>query len=155
MTGRPGAWAWLFPLTYLFHAAEELLGGVGFPAWVSELAGVSVSPGLFLRLNAMFFAGMVAVVWIARTVPGAGWILVTLAVSVAVNGVLHFAGTILTGSYSPGVVTGLLLWVPLGLFVLRAMRSRLPRPAFALAGLAGIALQGLVSMVLLRSAGAR
>jgi hypothetical protein len=98
---------------------------------------------------------MVAAVGVSRSAPGAGWIVVTLAVSVALNGVLHLAGTVLTRSYSPGVVTGLLLWVPLGLFALRRMRPRLPRPAFAAAGLAGIALQGLVSMLLLRSAGTR
>jgi hypothetical protein len=98
---------------------------------------------------------MAAVVGIARWTPGAGWILVTLAVSVALNGLLHLAGTIFTRSYSPGVVTGLLLWVPLGLFALRRMRPRLSRPAFAAAALAGIALQGLVSLLLFQSGRAR
>jgi hypothetical protein len=153
--GRPGPWVWLFPLTYLFHAAEELWGGVGFPAWVSAFAGISVAPELFLRLNAMFLMGMVAVVFLARAVPGAGWIVVTLAVSVALNGLLHVAGTLLTRSYSPGVVTGLVLWVPLGLFAARSMRARLSFPVFRLACLGGIGLQAVISMLLLRSGGSR
>jgi hypothetical protein len=128
---------------------------VGFPAWVSAFAGISVTPELFLRLNAMFLMGMVAVVFLARSVPGAGWIVVTLAVSVALNGLLHLAGTLLTRSYSPGVVTGLLLWVPLGLFAARSMRGRLSFPVFLLACLGGVALQAMVSMLLLRSVGSR
>jgi Protein of unknown function with HXXEE motif len=103
----------------------------------------------------MFFLGMVAAVFLARYVPEAAWIVVSLAVSVALNGLLHLAGTILTRSYSPGVVTGLLFWVPLGLFALRSMRARLASPVFRLACLGGFGLQAMVSMVLLRSAGSR
>ena len=144
---------WLFPLTYLFHVAEELRGG--FPAWVSGFAGISVTPELFLRLNAMFFVGMVAAVFLTRYAPGAGWIAVTLAVSIAANGLLHLAGTILTRSYSPGVVSGVLLWVPLGVFSLRSMRARLSRVAFRLACLGGVGLQMMVFLILLRSGASR
>lgn len=144
---------WLFPLTYLIHAAEELRGG--FPAWVSRIAGISVTPELFLRFNAMFFVGMVAAVLLARYVPGAGWIAVTLAVSIAVNGLFHLAGTIVTRSYSPGVVTGVLLWVPFGVFALSRMRARLSRAVFLFACLGGVGLQVMVSMILLRSGASR
>lgn len=103
----------------------------------------------------MFFVGMVAAVVLARYVPGAGWIAVTLAVSIAANGLLHLAGTILTRSYSPGVVSGVLVWVPLGVFALRSMRARLPRAVFRLACLGGVGLHGMVFLILLRSGASR
>ena len=140
-------------MTYLIHAAEELRGG--FPGWVSGLAGISVTPELFLRLNTIFFAGMVAAVFLARYLPGAGWIAVTLAVSVALNGLLHLASTILTRSYSPGVVSGVLVWIPLGVFALRSMRARLPRAVFLFAFLGGVGLQVMVSLILLGSGASR
>ena len=99
----------------------------------------------------MFFAGMVASVFLARYLPGAGWIAVTLAVSIAANGLLHLAGTILTRTYSPGVFSGTLLWIPLGVFALRSMRARLTRSVFRLACLGGVALQVMVCLILLRS----
>ena len=103
----------------------------------------------------MFFAGMVAAVFLARYLPGAGWLAVALAVSVALNGLLHLASTILTRSYSPGVVSGVLVWVPLGAFALRSMRARLPRAVFLLACMGGVALQVMVSLILYRSAASR
>lgn len=120
---------------------------------MSRIAGIEASPELFLRLNAVFCTVMVAAVFLARSFPGAEWIVVTLAAAVALNGLLHLAGTILTRSYSPGVVTGVLLWVPLGLLALRSMRARLSLPVFGLACLGGVGLQAMVSILLLRSAG--
>jgi hypothetical protein len=46
------------------------------------------------------------------------WSLPALGTIVLLNGILHVIGSIVTRSYSPGVVTGLLCWIPLGGFTL-------------------------------------
>lgn len=118
-------WTWLFPTTYVAHIAEEYWGGPGFPAWVSQFANIPLSVELFLWLNAVGLAGMIICVLIARTNPGTAGLLICLATVELVNGILHTVLSVLTASYSPGAVTGLLLWVPLGM----AGLSRLRRPA--------------------------
>jgi len=55
------------------------------------------------------------------------WVAPALGVVGATNGLGHLAGSALTRSYSPGVVSGAALWAPLGLLTLRRARRDLPR----------------------------
>ena len=48
-----------------------------------------------------------------------------------INAVLHALATWRYGAYSPGTVSGLLIYVPMGIVVLREMRSYLSMSAFA------------------------
>lgn len=144
-----GPWVWLFPATYLFHIAEELWGGEGFPEWVSRFAAVTLTREEFLRINVGFWVAMTAAVFIVRRAASADWIVATLATLVTVNGFLHLAGSAVTGTYSPGLVTGVLLWVPLGIFALKSLRARLGLGTFWPACLGGLGLQAMASLGLL------
>jgi len=66
------------------------------------------------------------------------WPLSTLGAVVLLNGLVHLAGSILTRSYSPGLVTGLLIWLPLGGFTLWFERRNASRRAFLGGTLAGV-----------------
>lgn len=108
---------WLFPLTYVLHLGEEYWGGEGFPAWLSRLADVSFTKQEFVTLNSFALVLMtIGATLIYRHTWR--WLLVALAGVVLINSALHLVSSVLTWTYSPGLVTGVLLWLPLGLATL-------------------------------------
>lgn len=147
---RLGRLPWLLPITYLAHVAEEYF--LGFPAWVAAVSGVRLSPERFIELNTFFFAVMGLAVLIAMAIRPARVLLVPLAAIVVVNPLLHLGGTIITGRYSPGALTGMLLWLPLGLTLLARLRRELPRAALAIGIVAGLGLHAMVMLSLFETA---
>jgi hypothetical protein len=141
-----GKWVWLFPATYLAHVAEEYWGGEGFPRWISRVAGAALSEEAFLTLNAL--AWVVMVVAIAAVARGLWrWPLVAFGLVVLLNALLHAGGSVITRSYSPGLVTGLLLWLPLGAVTLRRARREVSRRTFAVGVMAGLLAHAVVSLL--------
>lgn len=135
----------LFPVTYLVHIAEEFWGG--FPRWAAEASGFTTSVDGFLAANAFFWLAMTAAVaWVLRTASSA-WVLVALAAIVSLNSVLHLLGTVLTRSYSPGLVSAMLLWLPLGLVTLARARAALPPREFRGGVVAGVVVHALVPAI--------
>lgn len=108
-----------FPLSYAFHVIEEAWGGETFPVWASRLSGTSFTREEFIVLNGAAFAAMCLAVAAASQWPRARCIVVpTLGTIVAGNGALHVVASLWSGTYSPGVVSGVLLWLPLGAWTL-------------------------------------
>jgi hypothetical protein len=128
--------ALLLPPAVLLHVVEEWFGG--FPAWTVAVLGDGVSPERFLAVNAvglvLFTVGTLA----ALRYSGAAWLVVSFAALFIVNAVLHTLATLGWGLYSPGLITGLLVYIPLGIVVLRKSASRLPKPVFVRAILFGV-----------------
>ncbi len=141
------AWAWAFPLFYGAHIVEEGWAGIGFPHWVAEHSGRLMSQTTFLTLNTIGLLAMIVAVWAGRRWRRARWLLVSVATVTFANGVLHLLASLLTGSYSPGLLTGLLLWTPLGAFALARMRSS--ESAYRLGVATGLAVSGLVVLLAL------
>jgi hypothetical protein len=140
-------WGWLFPAAYAVHILEEWRGGEGFPAWVSRVMGAELSVERFLALNAWALAGMTLGVVLTLVFRRMRWLLVGFGAVVVVNGFAHLAASAATRSYSPGVVSGALLWLPLGLCTLRAGRANLSRRDFG-AGLAvGLLMHAVVTLL--------
>lgn len=143
--GFAGMWVWLFPLTYLAHIAEEYWGGVGFYRWIALIVGTKLSPQTFLQLNAIFWVVMTAMVAIAYRARAADWLIVALGAIVLVNGLVHTVGSAITQSYSPGLVSGLCLWIPLGSWSLRRAWQSGQRVTLRVGIAIGLLLHGLVS----------
>jgi hypothetical protein len=117
------------------HIAEEFLWPGGFAQWDREYRPWfrnSITPGLHVVMNSLLvvFAVSVALsgagkagvekagIYFRNAIPPAyatlSWLLLTaLLVS---NTVFHLVGTFQMRRYSPGVVTGVLLYVPLAVF---------------------------------------
>jgi hypothetical protein len=142
---------WLFPVTYLAHIAEEYWGDVGFPAWLSKVAGVDLPPAQFLSLNCGAWVLMVVGSVMVLKIESMRWLLISFATVVLLNGLLHLAASLVTVSYSPGLFTGLLLWVPLGALVLFGSRTSTTRRAFRAGVIVGIAIHAIVSLLALYS----
>lgn len=134
----------LLPIAVLLHQVEEWFWG--FPAWFSATLDTNLSPERFLSINALGLLIFVVGTLAAFFSPHMAWIGVSLATLVGVNGLLHGILSLVEGSYSPGTVTGLLLYVPLSAFLLRSLVRWLSRPVFVGAVVLGILLHGLAAL---------
>ncbi len=140
-------WVWLFPATYAVHIVEEYFGGEGFPAWASRHTGLSFSEPRFLAINTVALIAMLICASLVSLIPAFRLLLATLGTAVVVNGLLHLATSILTRSYSPGLVSGMLLWLPLGGSAIVASYRSIPRKQFWAAVILGVLAHLLVTAV--------
>ncbi len=145
--GLRGRWLWLFPASYAIHIAEEGLAGERFYRWIRRVTGREVSPGVFTGVNLAFEVGMVAAVRRVLAREDAAWLVPALGTITAVNGIGHLAGSAVTRSYSPGTVSGVGVWAPLGLFAVIRSKKLLPRPDWRRGIMAGMLIQGSIALV--------
>lgn len=116
-------WQWLFPFIYLIHISEEFWGGEGYIHRLLRTKGVVMTPGYFLALTGVACILIIAAVWLATTIKRLQWTLVVVAAALAANGVSHTITGVRTGEYHPGLITGLLLWLPFGIAAIWWLRS--------------------------------
>jgi len=141
-----GPWVVLFPATYLAYIAEEYWGG--FPGRTAELTRLAIPDGAFLGANALFWALMTIAVFLVLRRPTRALLVVALATILAINAALHIGGTLLSASYSPGLVSALLLWLLLGVAALVRGRRSLSKRDFRAGLLIGVAIHAAVPLVL-------
>jgi hypothetical protein len=116
---------WLFVAAYVAHVTEELWGG--FPAWFAHVAGRPLPVSAFLAINAVGLTVLIGAVLAAIKRESLGWIAVAIATVSTINPLAHLLASIVTGTYSPGLVTGVVLWLPIAqLTLLRAWHQIKP-----------------------------
>ncbi len=125
---------WLMPAAFAPHIAEEYAAGC--PDWVTHTLGGSMTAGAFLTNNALFMVILLSLTgWAAwRPSPVSLFALLSWASgNLFWNFVFHVATTAIYGRYSPGLMTAVLLYLPVSLLVARAaLHERiLRRGAFA------------------------
>ena len=140
-------WPLALPLAYALHLAEEWYGGEGLVAWTERVLGTELTPLRFVILNAVAWPIFAALTVLAIRITAYAWLLVMFATVLVVNALLHALGTLAFGAYSPGLVTGLLLYVPVGGLVLVAGHNRLPLRRFGGAMLLGVAIHVAVAFI--------
>ena len=140
-----GMWILLFPVTFLAHIAEEYWGG--FAAVFAEFTGVAVSDTAFLAANALFWVAMCGAVILVLKQPSRASLIVALATVVTINASLHISAVFIWREYSPGVVTGVLLWLPLGVITLARGHRLVPLDRYRLGVNIGVAAHILVPVV--------
>ncbi|NNE68776.1 MAG: HXXEE domain-containing protein [Rhodothermales bacterium] len=135
----------LLPLAYVLHLGEEIW--TDLLLWTGETLGRAIPLDRFIAINAtalvLFIVGTVAAYRFHR----AGWFPVALAATLAANGALHLLAAMAFGGYAPGMITGTVLSLPLGVLVLRSSRAQLSQSIFVRAVVAGLAFHALVSAV--------
>lgn len=144
---RFGRLIWLMPASFALHIVEEY--AAGFPGWVGEVFGSSMTGPSFLENNALFMAILLSLtLWtVRRPSPVAAFFLLSWASgNLFWNFIFHLATTVLYGRYSPGLVTAVLLYFPVSYIVSRtALKERvLTLAAFIGAVSIGAALMLLV-----------
>jgi len=142
-TVLPRYWPLLYPLTYLAHIAEEYYGG--FPKWSARFLGLHLTPEGFLRLNTIAWIIMLCASFLAILFASLRWLILPFAAATFINGCAHAIASLITVSYSPGVITGLTLWLPLGVITLRRSYRHLPHWVFWMAVSLGVLLHVIVT----------
>ena len=140
-------WSLLLPASYLLHLFEEWFCSEGFAAWTERAVGQPVSTTRFLVLNGVVWPLFAVLTLAAIKRPSLSWFLTTFGTIVVINALLHGLGTLASSSYSPGLVTGLLLYLPLGSLAIRRGLQQLPAGAFARAVFLGVAAHIVVALI--------
>jgi hypothetical protein len=122
---RDPALLWLFVPAYAAHLLEEYFAA--FRRWVALVAGGELPLSVFVAINAVGMTFLLLAIRAAVKRERAGWAAVAVATIAGVNGLAHAGGTIATGVYAPGLVTGIVFYVPLALLTLtRAVHQAEP-----------------------------
>jgi hypothetical protein len=113
--------AMAMPFVFVAHVCEE---APFFVAWFNSLVTQGITQQLFLSVNA---ACLVITVFVAAIVGtdnerlsgllGVVWI----GFLMLANAIFHIIGTVALGRYCPGVITAMLLYLPLSLLFLAAV----------------------------------
>ena len=117
--------AGLLPAAYLIHLLEEYFAGEGFPVWLSGFMNADLSTTDFLIINGIAWPVMAAF----AIAYNQGWknnvALLALWTVLFVNGLLHPLSSLVSAAYSPGTISGVFLYLPLGFLALRRILPEL------------------------------
>lgn len=130
---RTQAWPTVFPTVYLAHLLDERLWPPGTANWVTANTSLHFTNSAWLWVNLVSLAAMIVVsVLLARGVlPRSSE--VAISTHIGLHGATRVLGTIFSLSIAPGVVTGVLLCLPLSVPLLLHGWKSLPRRSFVLA----------------------
>jgi hypothetical protein len=142
---RDAPLVWLFPLAFAFHILEEWFGG--FPEWVAVILGSGLPRPAFVAINAVAWIAMVLAARATIAREEHGWMGIAIATILFTNAILHVLSSVATRSYSPGLVTSVALYLPLGQLALMRAWLQAPGGSFARGVVAGLALHALVVVV--------
>ena len=147
---RDAGLLWPFVPAYMIHVAEEWFAG--FPQWLAQIVGRPLPDTAFLLINAVALAAMIAAIRAATRAEHHGWMAVAIATIMLINTAAHVAGAALTQSYAPGLVSAVVLYVPLGsLATIRAF-DQAPRAQVKRGIIAGILVHAVVFILAFLSA---
>jgi hypothetical protein len=102
----------------MMHVTEEFLFPGGFIEWYKEFRpalAAGIKPGYIVWINALMIGICNVSLYLGPTVHGAT-IWYTVAAIGAINACFHIIGVFSLKKYSPGVVTGVLLYIPLFIY---------------------------------------
>lgn len=145
-TKLTGMQLWFFPATLPIHIAEEFWGGEGFLAWNARATGMTFSSAKFFVLVGIGFTLVMTGVLLAQRYNRMRWIISALATVYLINGISHSISTLLQHRYSPGLISGLLLWIPCSIWILIRQHRQASRRTFFGGMLVGASIHGIVTL---------
>ena len=99
----------------MLHVTEEFLFPGGFIEWYQEWVpskAAGIRPGYLVWINTLMIGVCVLPVWLGESARGVG-VWYTVAAIAGINACFHLIGVFSLKRYSPGVITGVLLYLPL------------------------------------------
>jgi len=144
------AWLTLFPFTYLAHVIEEYRGGGGYSNYLMTNYCVELSPEHFVRLQALgvFLMGLGVIAGLALRFPLT--MVAILSAIVLGNALVHTIRSVQGWTYTPGLVTAVVLWLPLGSVSLFAVWPFISAGKFTLALAVGFVTNCVVELITTR-----
>ena len=144
-------WIWVFPITFLIHIAEEYFGGEGYSGYLLRLRGITLSPHRFLVGQAIAFALMIVGIILAKQLKFLNCMIVILGAVVLVNALTHCVQTVAHGQYVPGLVTAIILWLPLGMITLLRFKSQMRASSYWICLALGVTIISSVEILIISS----
>ncbi len=141
-------WPWLFPITYVVHVAEEYLGGEGYSAYLLRLRDIHLSPAKFLLAQGVGLVLMVVGVILARRLKFPNLFSVILGTVVLVNSLTHTVQTFFHGEYVPGLVTAILIWLPLGVATLLRFKDSMNKVRYWGCAAIGVGINVVIELLI-------
>jgi Protein of unknown function with HXXEE motif len=145
--GSRTIWAWLFPITYALHIAEEYW--CDFPGYLLRTHGVQLTSIRFLVLQSLGLTLMFLGIVLSRRFYFPNQMLIIFAAVVIGNSCNHVVGSILYRGYEPGLVTSLLLWLPLGTITLFRLWGQVKPGRYLMGATIGIAICAAIQVITL------
>jgi hypothetical protein len=140
-------WPLLLPLGFLLHIGEEWFGD--FAVWTEDALRMPVSTTRFIVLNSIVWPSFAVLTVVAIRRPSWWWFVTAFATVVVINAVFHVLGSLATGTYSPGLISALCLYLPVGGYALLDGSRRLPSAVFGRAAALGVAIHAAVAVIAL------
>ena len=137
--------ALLLPVAYLLHLTEEWFGG--FTEWMKAALGNEVDPDRFITINTVFFLIICSGLLIGYRNKHFSCLCVCVAVLFLLNGILHLIAPFGIGLYSPGLITGIFVYIPLCVWILLKMSVKLSAGIFISSVFLGILMHGIVAVI--------
>ena len=144
---KPKQIAWLMPLAYMFHLLDEYFMGEGFPDWFSGVFKVDLSNIDFAIINSVGLIATIVIVFLYNIDKVNSFVIAALGTLFFVNGIIHFLASLFTLSYSPGTISGILLYLPLGYLIFKNIFPLVPEEQRGLSIATGIILQVAVALI--------
>ena len=133
---------WLFLLVYPLHILEEIRG-------VGVSHGINLSLKQFFILSGSAFLLLAIGILLAQKFRFPQLLEIVLGTVFVLNALSHITNCIVIRGYDAGVITGTLIFIPLGVASLIRLRSSMRWPRyFAAVGL-GIVTQGVIILLAL------
>ncbi|HSE39808.1 MAG TPA: HXXEE domain-containing protein [Acidobacteriota bacterium] len=138
---------WFLILTLPIHVAEEFWAGEGFLKWNARTSGANFSVQKFFILLALAFALVILGALLVRRYPRMRWIISALATISLINGISHLISTISHYRYSPGLISGVLLWIPGCAWILLRESRSTTRKTYYGGAITGLAIHTVITLI--------
>jgi hypothetical protein len=106
-------WIWLFPPVYLVHLLDERLFGIGTAEFATRYLGMHFTDFAWLLVNVPSFLLVTLTAWLVARRSWPQWLAVTLATHLALHALGRVPTSIWFSTIAPGLLSGLLLCLPL------------------------------------------
>ena len=116
---------WLLPSTYAVHILEEYFGGEGLPMWLSDFINADISNLDFILINSVALSIVVLFSFYYSFIKRNNMLFLALTSLFFINGIVHLATSIYSYTYSPGTISGVLLYLPIGVFIFKKLQPSL------------------------------
>jgi Protein of unknown function with HXXEE motif len=138
---------WLIPPAYLLHLLDEYFLGVGLPDWLSDLFKTNLSKSDFIIINSIGLTATFVIVILNSLNKVNEFLIVALGSLFFLNGLIHLLASVLTVTYSPGTISGVILYIPLGVLIFRKILPLLPEQQRPLSIVTGIIAHVIISLI--------
>ena len=139
--------AWLIPPAYLIHLLDEYFFAEGLPNWISVVFNISLSVDDFIVINSIGFAVVLIIITLYSLDKIGHFFPAALGVLFFSNGIIHLVASIFTALLSPGTISGVIVYISLGILMFKKILPLLPGQQRYLSVATGIILHIIVSVI--------